>query len=189
MAFKSFMDTDVFEAEVCAGAQGGADAEILGHVTTTQLRILSHLLRVESTTETAVRFNISQPSGSRLLADMRIRFPDRLLVRSGVLDVGLAGIILLGSLAACLAAIHSGSPLVGVLAAVQTGLAGAYVIAKQTGIFRDTVVLGRGFIPLGIFILARWPPALPSQRPSAALRWMRCRCLCNGSVPVFPLRY
>lgn len=49
--------------------------------TTYQLQILAYLLRVRSVTQTAEHFNTSQPSVSRLLADMRIKFADKLLVR------------------------------------------------------------------------------------------------------------
>ena len=40
------------------------------------------------------------------------------------------------------------------------GLAGAYFVLVQIGLFRDTIVQGRGFIALGIVILARWNPFL-----------------------------
>ena len=40
------------------------------------------------------------------------------------------------------------------------GLAGAYFVLVQIGIFRDTIVQGRGFIALGIVILGRWNPFL-----------------------------
>jgi simple sugar transport system permease protein len=40
------------------------------------------------------------------------------------------------------------------------GLAGAYFVLVQIGLFRDTIVQGRGFIALGIVILARWNPYL-----------------------------
>lgn len=49
--------------------------------TTYQLQILSHLLHVKNVTETARHFGTSQPSVSRLLADMRVKFADKLLVR------------------------------------------------------------------------------------------------------------
>ena len=51
--------------------------------TTYQLRILAHLLRSRSVTSTAAHFETSQPAVSRLLAEMRQRFDDPLLVRSG----------------------------------------------------------------------------------------------------------
>ncbi len=40
------------------------------------------------------------------------------------------------------------------------GLAGAYFVLVQIGVFRETIVQGRGFIALGIVILARWNPYL-----------------------------
>ena len=40
------------------------------------------------------------------------------------------------------------------------GLAGAYFVLVQIGLFRETIVQGRGFIALGIVILARWNPYL-----------------------------
>lgn len=49
----------------------------------------------------------------------------------------------------------------GVLASgLGGGLAGAYFVLVQIGLFRDTIVQGRGFIALGIVILARWNPYL-----------------------------
>lgn len=52
-------------------------------ITTRQYRIFLHLLKVKSVTETAHHFETSQPAVSRLLAEMRDRFDDGLLVRSG----------------------------------------------------------------------------------------------------------
>lgn len=46
------------------------------------------------------------------------------------------------------------------LSGLGGGLAGAYFVLVQVGIFRDTIVQGRGFIALGIVILARWNPYL-----------------------------
>ena len=49
----------------------------------------------------------------------------------------------------------------GVLASgLGAGLAGAYFVLVQIGVFRDTIVQGRGFIALGIVILARWNPLM-----------------------------
>lgn len=49
----------------------------------------------------------------------------------------------------------------GVLASgLGGGLAGSYFVLVQIGLFRDTIVQGRGFIALGIVILARWNPYL-----------------------------
>lgn len=55
----------------------------LNNVSINQLRMLAHLLSVQSVTETAYHFETSQPRVSRLLGDMRRRFDDPLLVRSG----------------------------------------------------------------------------------------------------------
>lgn len=51
--------------------------------TTNQLRVLAHLLHTHSVTTTATYFETSQPAVSRLLAEMRRKFGDPLLVRSG----------------------------------------------------------------------------------------------------------
>jgi simple sugar transport system permease protein len=49
----------------------------------------------------------------------------------------------------------------GVLAAGGgAGLAGAYLMLCQIGVFRDTIVSGHGFIALAIVILGRWNPLL-----------------------------
>ncbi|WP_223475883.1 LysR family transcriptional regulator [Oricola indica] len=55
----------------------------LQSITTRQYRVFLHLLKVKSVTETAHHFETSQPAVSRLLAEMRERFSDGLLVRSG----------------------------------------------------------------------------------------------------------
>jgi ABC-type uncharacterized transport system permease subunit len=49
--------------------------------------------------------------------------------------------------------------LIGVLiSGLGAGLAGAYLIVCQIGLFRDTISAGRGFIALAIVILGRWNP-------------------------------
>lgn len=49
--------------------------------------------------------------------------------------------------------------IIGVLiSGFGAGLAGAYFVLVQIGVFRETIVQGRGFIALGIVILARWNP-------------------------------
>lgn len=51
--------------------------------------------------------------------------------------------------------------IIGVLVSgLRSGLAGAYFVLVQIGLFRDTIVSGRGFIALGIVILGRWNPYL-----------------------------
>lgn len=48
---------------------------------------------------------------------------------------------------------------IGVMAAgAGGGLAGAYLMLCQIGVFRDTIVSGHGFIALAIVILGRWNP-------------------------------
>jgi general nucleoside transport system permease protein len=44
------------------------------------------------------------------------------------------------------------------LSGAAAGLAGAYLMLGQVGIFRDTIVSGRGFIALAIVIFGRWNP-------------------------------
>ncbi len=58
-------------------------SKAFGNITSNQLNILADLLKRQSVTQTADQFNTSQSSVSRLLADMRLRFNDPLLVRSG----------------------------------------------------------------------------------------------------------
>ncbi len=38
------------------------------------------------------------------------------------------------------------------------GMAGAYLVLAQIGLFRDSIVSGQGFIALGIVIFGRWSP-------------------------------
>lgn len=48
---------------------------------------------------------------------------------------------------------------IGVLIGGATaGMAGAYLVLAQIGLFRDSIVLGQGFIALGIVIFGRWSP-------------------------------
>jgi simple sugar transport system permease protein len=44
------------------------------------------------------------------------------------------------------------------LSGVSAGLAGAYLVLSQLGIYRDNIVSGRGFIALAIVIFGRWNP-------------------------------
>jgi simple sugar transport system permease protein len=47
----------------------------------------------------------------------------------------------------------------GVLISGATaGLAGAYLVLAQIGVFRESIVSGQGFIALGIVIFGRWTP-------------------------------
>jgi simple sugar transport system permease protein len=45
-----------------------------------------------------------------------------------------------------------------VLSGAAAGMAGAYLVLSQLGIFRDNIVAGRGFIALAIVIFGRWNP-------------------------------
>jgi simple sugar transport system permease protein len=48
---------------------------------------------------------------------------------------------------------------IGVLIGGATaGMAGAYLVLAQIGLFRDSIVSGQGFIALGIVIFGRWNP-------------------------------
>jgi simple sugar transport system permease protein len=48
---------------------------------------------------------------------------------------------------------------VGVLlSGAGAGAAGAYLVLAQVGLFRDTIVVGQGFIALAIVIFGRWRP-------------------------------
>jgi ABC-type uncharacterized transport system permease subunit len=38
------------------------------------------------------------------------------------------------------------------------GMAGAYLVLAQIGLFRESIVSGQGFIALGIVIFGRWSP-------------------------------
>jgi simple sugar transport system permease protein len=50
---------------------------------------------------------------------------------------------------------------VGVMASgAGAGLAGAYLMLCQIGLFRDTIVSGHGFIALAIVIIGRWRPGM-----------------------------
>jgi simple sugar transport system permease protein len=44
------------------------------------------------------------------------------------------------------------------LSGMSAGLAGAYLVLSQLGIYRDNIVSGRGFIALAIVIFGRWNP-------------------------------
>ena len=45
------------------------------------------------------------------------------------------------------------------LSSFGAGLAGAYLVLVEVGLFRDTIVQGQGFIALAIVIFGRWSPA------------------------------
>jgi simple sugar transport system permease protein len=44
------------------------------------------------------------------------------------------------------------------ISGAAAGMAGAYLVLAQIGLFRETVVSGQGFIALGIVIFGRWNP-------------------------------
>jgi simple sugar transport system permease protein len=44
------------------------------------------------------------------------------------------------------------------ISGATAGLAGAYVVLAQVGLFRESIVSGQGFIALGIVIFGRWNP-------------------------------
>ena len=54
------------------------------------------------------------------------------------------------------------------------GMAGAYLVLAQIGLFRESIVSGQGFIALGIVIFGRWNPA---KAALAALVFGACDAL------------
>jgi len=44
------------------------------------------------------------------------------------------------------------------ISSAGAGMAGAYLVLAQVGVFRETIVAGQGFIALGIVIFGRWNP-------------------------------
>jgi general nucleoside transport system permease protein len=61
------------------------------------------------------------------------------------------------------------------------GMAGAYLVLAQVGLFRETIVSGQGFIALGIVIFGRWNPI---KATGAALIFGACDAL-QLSLQVF----
>ncbi|MGH9680587.1 MAG: ABC transporter permease, partial [Candidatus Acidiferrales bacterium] len=47
---------------------------------------------------------------------------------------------------------------VTLISGAAAGMAGAYLVLAQIGLFRETIVSGQGFIALGIVIFGRWNP-------------------------------
>ena len=45
------------------------------------------------------------------------------------------------------------------ISGAAAGMAGAYLVLAQVGLFRESIVSGQGFIALGIVIFGRWNPA------------------------------
>jgi simple sugar transport system permease protein len=73
--------------------------------------------------------------------------------RAGVINVGLEGLLLLGTLAALVVAVLTGCPWLGVFAAVLAGVAGAALFALfGVALRRDQVIVGAtlNFLALGL---------------------------------------
>jgi simple sugar transport system permease protein len=64
------------------------------------------------------------------------------------------------------------------------GMAGAYLVLAQVGLFRESIVSGQGFIALGIVIFGRWNPW---KAALAALVFGACDAL-QLSLQIFTLR-
>ena len=64
------------------------------------------------------------------------------------------------------------------------GMAGAYLVLAQVGLFRETIVSGQGFIALGIVIFGRWNPI---KAAGAALVFGACDAL-QLSLQIFGTR-
>jgi general nucleoside transport system permease protein len=64
------------------------------------------------------------------------------------------------------------------------GMAGAYLVLAQVGLFRESIVSGQGFIALGIVIFGRWNPL---KAALAALVFGACDAL-QLSLQIFALR-
>jgi general nucleoside transport system permease protein len=74
---------------------------------------------------------------------------------------------------------------VGVLISGATaGMAGAYVVLAQVGLFRESIVSGQGFIALAIVIFGRWNPV---KAAGAALIFGACDAL-QLSLQIFGTR-
>lgn len=74
---------------------------------------------------------------------------------------------------------------VGVLISGATaGMAGAYLVLAQVGLFRESIVSGQGFIALAIVIFGRWNPA---KAAGAALVFGACDAL-QLSLQIFGTR-
>ncbi len=60
------------------------------------------------------------------------------------------------------------------ISGAAAGMAGAYLVLAQVGLFRETMVAGQGFIALGIVIFGRWNPLKAAM---AALVFGACDAL------------
>jgi general nucleoside transport system permease protein len=60
------------------------------------------------------------------------------------------------------------------ISGAAAGMAGAYLVLAQVGLFRETIVSGQGFIALGIVIFGRWHPL---KATAAAIVFGACDAL------------
>jgi ABC-type uncharacterized transport system permease subunit len=116
-------------------------------------------------------------AGPVLLAALGELFAER----SGVLNLGLEGILLLGALSSYLTSIHTGSPWLSLFAAMVTGLAASFFLAWMYVTVRASqVVVGLVFNVLAIGIaatvyrrvLAHATPGPITMFPPLHLRWL-----------------
>src|SRR5580704_7590727 len=70
------------------------------------------------------------------------------------------------------------------ISGAAAGMAGAYLVLAQVGLFRESIVSGQGFIALGIVIFGRWNPL---KAAIAALVFGACDAL-QLSLQIFALR-
>ena len=69
------------------------------------------------------------------------------------------------------------------ISGATAGLAGAYLVLAQVGLFRESIVSGQGFIALGIVIFGRWNPWKAALAALVFARVMHCNYHCNCSAP------
>jgi len=70
------------------------------------------------------------------------------------------------------------------ISGAAAGMAGAYLVLAQVGVFRESIVSGQGFIALGIVIFGRWHPL---KATVAALIFGACDAL-QLSLQIFGTR-
>jgi general nucleoside transport system permease protein len=70
------------------------------------------------------------------------------------------------------------------ISGAAAGMAGAYLVLAQVGLFRETIVSGQGFIALGIVIFGRWNPL---KAMAAAIVFGACDAL-QLSLQIFGTR-
>ena len=71
--------------------------------------------------------------------------------RSGVVDIGLEGKILVGAFGSAVVATFTGSVWLGLFA-------GVYLVLSQEAYFQPHMSAGRGFIALAALVFAKWRP-------------------------------